>query len=163
MPDPPADGSFAAQFLALTDDDFHNVERKPAVFLPAPNAGGFQPWTNDPEDFPRVLGRRSLPEDRSNGTSSAGTTKESHRLSKRYDVCSLSYDNLNYPSTARVGAAVTNQHADNNPLITKWIDYGFNLGAIPGACKWLLFQYPGRVGTQEYASAFVPSNFIELS
>jgi hypothetical protein len=76
-----------------------------------------------------------------------------HILDKRYTSCSLTYDNLNYPSTASYANSnpPPANSADLVPAIRKWVDFQVNPG-VGGACTWSLVAFLARQGTQEYAS-----------
>lgn len=126
--------------------------------LPTPPGGELFPFESVPGASPPVLNGRSftsIPSENATDGGDGSSVRDipsTHALAKRYDACSLSYDNNNYPSTAHYGTTPTTQHADNNDQVTKWIDYGLINTGVPGICSWKMIKYGPRRGTQEYAS-----------
>jgi hypothetical protein len=77
---------------------------------------------------------------------------------RAYGTCSVTYDNNNYPSTAKsTQLPPDNSKADGMPQITKWIDWSIFQGSVPTfrICDWRVVQYPNRQPNREYATEHV--------
>lgn len=151
--------------LTGVDQDWESVPRNPIALIPIPG---------EPSDIPDassdalddgihqaskrgVVARHETADD----DELESNTTNYHQLARRkYKVCSVTYENNDYPNTAKTSkvnaGTIPADAADHVAAITKWIDYELNQGTDE-ACTWSLRRFPNRKNAQqEYASKFMP-------